>query len=456
MMSHHFTIQRVKLKCRLVKSMAVIFFLLVSTIGRAQMDTLCLYAGGPSYLLSHDYTTYQLPDCGIQLTDAAYDGAAYNVHMNGKKKGDTYVWQTLKGESYRFVSKEMTTRNGNQNTDTLTTEKEVTAEVQLVKTTISQNVEIYVFAEETTTPRNWILISCKSHKDTSETVVKKYRVIVEQRPKAVASQIKVCNFGYPLILSTYVDKSGGTFSIAKKGQPFASAQSLFAATFAPTNYSIGNYTVFYQKKYANDTIQSLATNFNVEVFSLPIALKATPNEIRQGEHVAFEPFVNLPKNDSLLTAEWDYGDRTPLSKQVKPYHYYLDTGAMTVSLKLTTQNGCRQSVTQKAAVYVNPIPFEVTTDSKGPAIASYYGTTENDTRFYPNPSTGLFHFTAYNPLEAVHVVVHRVNDGVIVFEGQYKEIKTMDLDLEWHGAGMFLCVFKYLGGNETRFKLIKQ
>lgn len=434
-------------------SLALIIFC-ASVYSWAQTDTIRLYKGGPDYVLSHNYTSSPLPDCFNQLTDAAYSGAAYNASMNGKKKGDTYVWQTLTGESYKFTSKDMQMKNG-PNNDTITPQKVLNAEIQLTKTTISQNVEIYVFGDVSNTPKNWILITCKARKDTALTVVKKYSLHVDEAPIAISNQLKVCNYGTPISLITNIDKQGGSFSYAPKGQSFMASKPLTEAVFNPANYSIGSYTIFYQKKYDNDPNKSLTTTFGVEVFSLPINLKATPVEIRQGEHVAFEPVIDLPKGDSVWTAEWDYGDGTARSKLIKPFHYYVDTGTMTISLRLTTKNGCRQSSTQKSAVYVDYIPIEVTTDTRAPGLETYYNTNENDTHLYPNPSTGLFHFTAYNTLESVKVVVYRLSDGLTVFEGLYKDLRSMDIDLGQEGAGMFLCVLKQPNGSEIRYKLIK-
>lgn len=429
---------------------------LYSTLAHSQTDTIRLYKGGPNYVLSHSYTPKALPECSTQQTSDYYKyGAGLAIYHSGKNQiGDITPWNTLTGTEYLFKSFVPLLRGANGNNDTITTGTPISDALQLVQQNVSYTTYIKVTAASDPDNTKWLYIGCNPI-EKSETVLKNYYVIVENKPAVINKEIKICPLASPIDLMSNVDKPGGTFTIVPKGQPMANAVST-SRTFNPKGFSIGTYTVYYRKPYANDPNSTLYASFDVAINGLTVALKAVPSDVEQGDFVKFEANITTTAGDQVSSLEWDYGDKTPTSKLANPAHYYLDSGAMQVVLKVTTKNGCAQTLTKPKAVYVRPVTIDVATEANGPTSQDFFDADENDLRFFPNPSaSGTFHFKAYNPLRDVHIEVKRM-DGIVVFEHSYKVVKHLDIDLGAQGAGLFVCTVKHGNDHTTKFKLIKQ
>lgn len=419
---------------------------------KAQIDTLVLHKNGPEYIISHTYQEVPLTGCESYQSDGAYNAAAAYAINNNWEKGKTYVWKVVKGTRYEFKS-DFTLKSSQTNVDTIPTLKVVDKEMQLVKITSTYKVNVAVYLRQYDA-RGWLVISCDSTRDTL-TVIKRYHIIVEDLPKPISPQLKVCNQGSPIHLYKNMKDTVVTFSIVKKGGTKEEAMPLPDGIFSPSNYSEGTYTVYYSKQYDN-SVSLQFSSFEVQVVSLPIALKATPSQILQGEYALLEPVIGLPKGDSIQSIYWYYGDATPPSRQFKPYHYFLDSGRARITLKIRTTRGCSQSLTDTSSLFVQPVLPPVSTDANSHSPASYHSNTENHFWLSPNPSTGLFRLSAFLPLYSAQLFVHRVSDGVLLSQQYFPHLQSVTIDLQNELAGVYLCTLRESTGKETKYKLLKQ
>lgn len=440
---------------RNMKFLKYISFILICFLlqeAKAQTDTLVLYKNGPKYIISHSNPDVPLTECESFQMDGAYNQAAARAIENSWEKGKTYVWNVARGMRYEFKS-DFTLKSSQANVDTIPTQKTVNKEVQLVKITSTKYVYVAVFLRQEAA-RGWLKISCSPTYDTL-TVIKRYRVIIEDLPKPISPQLKVCNQGNPINLYKNMNDSVGTFSIIEKGGSVDKAMPLPDGIFSPINYTQGTYTVYYFKKYDN-SVNPQFSSFEVTVGSLPMAFKATPNQILQGEYAMLEPIIGLPKGDSIQTIYWNYGDATPPSRKLKPNHYFLDSGSTRITLKIRTIQGCVQSLTDTSALFVLAVLPPVSTDANSPSPATYHSSTENHFWLSPNPSSGMFRLTTFLPLYSVQLSVYRVADGVLLSQQYFPQLQSVTIDLQNEGAGMYLCALRESNGKETKYKLVKQ
>lgn len=75
----------------------------------------------------------------------------------------------------------------------------------------------------------------------------------------------------------------------------------------------------------------------------------------QNATTTFNNTSTAPGNDPIVSYFWDFGDGNN-STQENPTHVYTSSGNFDVKLKVTTQNGCQDSITQNIFIPTSPVP----------------------------------------------------------------------------------------------------
>jgi len=73
----------------------------------------------------------------------------------------------------------------------------------------------------------------------------------------------------------------------------------------------------------------------------------------QGIEIAFTDLTTIDGLHTITSWQWDFGDNTT-SNQQNPTHVYVNGGTYNVTLTVTSNTGCVQSVTKPVVVYYNP------------------------------------------------------------------------------------------------------
>lgn len=72
------------------------------------------------------------------------------------------------------------------------------------------------------------------------------------------------------------------------------------------------------------------------------------------------PFNDLSTSDTSSFISqwlWDFGDGSPVSNNPSPTHQYSDSGSYDVTLWVTTDKGCSDSISKKVTIYPQPSPM---------------------------------------------------------------------------------------------------
>ena len=102
-----------------------------------------------------------------------------------------------------------------------------------------------------------------------------------------------------------------------------------------------------------DTAGNTAScNFDVVVYPKPLA-EFSFTAACQGQAIFFTNETTV-LTGSIVSYEWDMGDGGGVITQVNPIHFYPSTGDYTVTLIVTTENGCIDTVSHVVTVTENP------------------------------------------------------------------------------------------------------
>ncbi len=149
----------------------------------------------------------------------------------------------------------------------------------------------------------------------------------------------------------------------------------------PPNSTTQNQVVTYPPGSYTVTLIATSQNGCKDTFQLPLTTGApvanfSTGPVCLGATTLFSDSSTAPTGDPLTGWTWDFGDGNTANQQ-NPSHVYANAGTYSVTLVITTQAGCTQTVTQ--TVTVNPIPV--------PAFNSVPVCFNNPTIFN-NQSTG--------------------------------------------------------------------
>jgi gliding motility-associated-like protein len=124
----------------------------------------------------------------------------------------------------------------------------------------------------------------------------------------------------------------------------------------------GFYDIWLHVTSANLCADSMKQT--VIVYSLPQA-QFTSTVVCEGTPTTFFNQSGIGFPDNIIQWTWDYGDGSPVDNTVNPEHEYADGGIYQVELKVTSGNGCLDSVTAPVEVYFAPDAEMIVTVTEG-------------------------------------------------------------------------------------------
>lgn len=103
---------------------------------------------------------------------------------------------------------------------------------------------------------------------------------------------------------------------------------------------------------------------NVVVHPLPAAQFSATN-VCDGTAMAFTDLSSIPSTDVIQTWQWNFGDNTAFATSQNTSHLYGTSGSYFTELLVTSQFGCKDSITIPVVVHPNPSVDFATNDSAG-------------------------------------------------------------------------------------------
>jgi len=91
------------------------------------------------------------------------------------------------------------------------------------------------------------------------------------------------------------------------------------------------------------------------IIATPPAVAFTYSTVCEGQPVLFEPDQNAMNVADIASWLWDFGDGTPTSDLINPTHTYTTFGTYTVTLTVTSLNGCTNATSQIITVAASPV-----------------------------------------------------------------------------------------------------
>lgn len=155
--------------------------------------------------------------------------------------------------------------------------------------------------------------------------------------------------------NTFNSTSGqaGTAPITITGWDFGDGAQVLGTNVNHTYNAPGTYTVTLVLEDQNTCQNGIQQD--VVVFELPVA-DFTVTNVCIGSQVCPSDNSTATAPDQITTYEWDWGDGTPNDNGNNGVcHTYAAPGVYTITLTVTTANGCVHSTTQQVEVYDNPV-----------------------------------------------------------------------------------------------------
>ncbi len=128
---------------------------------------------------------------------------------------------------------------------------------------------------------------------------------------------------------------------------FGDGTSSIAANPIHTYYAFGNFTVTLAVTNASGCIDSITRKGFVQVQKPQIEFKGLPQS--GCLPLTIKPSTNIVTNQPILSYLWRFGDGTT-SNAADPQHTYTNSGTYSVTVIVTTQSGCKDSLTLTNAV----------------------------------------------------------------------------------------------------------
>jgi len=142
-------------------------------------------------------------------------------------------------------------------------------------------------------------------------------------------------------------------SIANWSWDFGDGSAINTTLWSPSHLfaSAGNFLVTLITHSTNlgcpDTLQKIVT-----IYPMPIASFGFTN-VCVNQAMNFND-LSIVSGGNIASRIWNFGDGTSLSTVQNPNHVYASPGTFTVSLIVTTNNGCKDSISK--SVVIHPMP----------------------------------------------------------------------------------------------------
>jgi gliding motility-associated-like protein len=175
------------------------------------------------------------------------------------------------------------------------------------------------------------------------------QIIILESPQAVVGFSEVCPGSITVFNSPSVQ---GDAPIATYGWNFGDGSpdtlgfSIFHTYYNAGTYLVTHYVVDQNGCY--DTVtQSVSTSpIPVANFVAPLNCAGLPSVFTNAASVS---------TGVIVSSQWYFGDLTPATNDTNPVHTYASPGAYFVSLVVTSDNGCRDTVIREVVVADQPV-----------------------------------------------------------------------------------------------------
>lgn len=172
-------------------------------------------------------------------------------------------------------------------------------------------------------------------------------------PTSAMTFVNTCLSDPAVFTNTSTPPSTGT--IGSWSWNFGDGSPVNSTSSNPSHYyaSPGDYVVTLVTNSSNlgcsDTLKDTITVYNTPVADFGFT------EVCEDNATAFTDLSGITGGDVLTDWSWDFGDGTALATQQNPAHTYTASGAPAVKLIVTTNKGCKDTVTKNAIVHATPV-----------------------------------------------------------------------------------------------------
>lgn len=219
-------------------------------------------------------------------------------------------------------------------------------------------------------------------------------VVVNPLPIANFSSTTVC-FGNPTCFTDLSSITTGNittwswnFGDPNSGPQNISNQQNPCHTFtAPGNYQV-TLTV------TSDSLCQSTTILPVTFYPPPVA-NFNSSPVCLGNPTQFTDVSTFSGNDPVTAWDWNFGDGSPNGNVQNPSHVYSTPGNYTVTLIVTTQQGCKDTISNPIIVYANPVAAFSAPDSGCSPVCQTF--TDLSTSQSGTISTWLWSFPGGSP-----------------------------------------------------------
>lgn len=128
----------------------------------------------------------------------------------------------------------------------------------------------------------------------------------------------------------------------------------FSFDEAPTHNYAQEGTKVVRLTVVNALGCELTVTDTITISEAPVAAFEN-TEACEGLPMQFTDITNISGQDSIVTWLWEFGDSSFISRLPNPLHVYDTAGTYTVTLHITSANGCTDQVTQQVTVAAPPI-----------------------------------------------------------------------------------------------------
>ncbi|MFY9307411.1 MAG: PKD domain-containing protein, partial [Bacteroidia bacterium] len=179
-----------------------------------------------------------------------------------------------------------------------------------------------------------------------------HTVQIFDRPAAAFSSTDICKADSAVFTNTSAAPSDGTIVLWKWS--FGDGTPVDSITLSPHHLytTSGNYVITLSVYSSNLACSDTATD-TISVFPMPVANFNLAS-------VCFNDTVectdlSVVSSGSISSRSWDFGDNSPLVTILHPKHKYAAAGTYTVTLIVTTNNGCKDTITKNVVVHALPV-----------------------------------------------------------------------------------------------------
>lgn len=146
--------------------------------------------------------------------------------------------------------------------------------------------------------------------------------------------------------------AGPSFSISSYFWEFGDND--FSFDEAPTHNYAQEGTKIVRLTVTNALGCELTVTDTITISEAPVAAFEN-TEACEGLPMQFTDITNISGQDSIVTWLWEFGDSSYISRLPNPLHVYDTAGTYTVTLNVTSANGCTDQVTQQVTVASPPV-----------------------------------------------------------------------------------------------------